>query len=358
MQQFPKVFAIIFIFCLSLSNALLPATAAQADDTQAALARIEANLHALPEVAWLPAPFNNDEALAWVDLAATTKIAAEEAIAELQQIAATAELPLTRGTVQQGAAYDRQDLGRLQRLAETRVQRIDETVAETLGNLRGQFEIQNRELEYFRELDPDNPNHRSNAFLADGAQERVYGQLQAHLGRAESVVAWQWAFGLDAPQSAVDRINEINMLRERYALQRTQLIASSRLPEPASEDPQLLAIAQQILANPAYEFGTHGPIVLTTSAVTEHEREVSRAEIREMDVSLSGTVTLSGTQTTWQYRWQEFRFATPIQDNSSGNWHVWWITARNYSSGWERTPLGRWVSAVTVQGDLIPAGNF
>ena len=77
------------------------------------------------------------------------------------------------------------------------------------------------------------------------------------------------------------------------------------------------------------------------------------AELHRLDVSLSGDITLRGTETTWHYRWQEFRFATPIQDAASGDWYIWWITARNYSSGWERTPIGRWVSGAAVQGDRI-----
>lgn len=342
--------------CLALL--LSPGVTLADDQVQDTLARIEAALQGLPEVGWLPAPFSTEEAREWAMMAGTNRAKASEAINLLQQIGESADLPLTQGTVQQGAAYDRQDLGRLQRFAELHISRVDEAVNETNNNVTVQFDTQNRELEYFRELDPENPNHRSNAFLADGAQERVYGQLQAHARRAESVAAWQRTFGMEPSPVVIDRINEIQALRERYAQQRALVLESSRLPDAASDDPQLLSIAQQILANPAYEFGNHGPVILTTAAVTEHEREVSRAEIREMDVSLSGTVTLSGTQTTWHYRWQEFRFTTPIQDAASGNWHLWWITARNYSSGWEGTPIGRWVSAVTVQGDLIPEANF
>ena len=153
--------------------------------------------------------------------------------------------------------------------------------------------------------------------------------------------------------AAADRIAEIQQLRQRYAEQRIELIGQSRLPEPASTDAQRLAIAREILARPDYGFGRHGSVVLTSAEITDHEREVSRAEIRELDVSLSGDITLRGTETTWHYRWQEFRFATPIKDAESGDWYIWWITARNYSSGWERTPIGRWVSGAAVQGDRI-----
>ncbi len=328
------------------------------DDAQQRLVAIEAELHRLEAPDWLPAPFNDAEAAAWVALAADVKEGAQAAVAELQMIAASVELPLTRGTVQQGAAYDRQDVGRLQRLAENHIRRVDEAVQQTNANLRGMFQIQDRELEYFRELDPNNLNHRSNAFLVEGAEERIYGLLDLHAARAESWAAWQRAFTPQITQATAERIAEIQQMRQRYAEQRLEIIGQSRLPEPASTDAERLAIARQILAQPSYGFGRHGPVVLTSAGVTDHEREVSRAEIRELDVSLSGDITLRGTETTWHYRWQEFRFATPIQDAASGDWYIWWITARNYSSGWEKTPIGRWMSGAAVKGDRILESSF
>lgn len=336
----------------------LPLAAMDFDAAQVELAEIEAELHQLEPPAWLPAPFTDQGAQAWVAAAADVKVGAQDAIARLQQIGASVDLPWTRGTVQQGAAYDHQDLGRLQRLAENHIRRVDEAVQETNANLRSMFQFQDSELDYFRNLDPENPNHRSNAFLIDGAEERVYGQLDLHAARAESWAAWQRAFTPEITPATAERIAEIQQIRQRYAEQRIALIGQSRLPEPASTDAERLAIAKQILARPHYGFGRHGPVVLTSEGITEHEREVSRAEIREMDRSLSGDITLRGTQTTWQYRWEEFRFAAPIQDADSGDWYVWWITARKYSSGWEKTPIGRWVSGAAVQGDRILERHF
>ncbi len=333
-------------------------TAMDFETAQQRLPLIEASLHQLEPPNWLPAPFTDEDAAAWVALAADVKEGAQAAIAELQHIGASVDLPWTRGTVQQGAAYDHQDLGRLQRLAENHIRRVDEAVQQTNANLRGMFQIQNQELEYFRNLDPANPTHRSNAFLVEGAEERIYGLLDLHAARANSWAAWQRAFTPQITQATAERIAEIQGLRERYAEQRLEIIGQSRLPEPASTDAERLAIAQQILAQPSYGFGRHGRVVLTTADITDHEREVSRAEIRELDVSLSGDITLRGTETTWNYRWQEFRFATPIQDADSGDWYIWWITARNYSSGWERTPIGRWVSGAAVKGDRILESSF
>ena len=346
-------FVLLYLILLSL-----PVSASDVEIAQATLAETEASLHRLEPPTWLPAPFNDTEARAWVRHAADTKRSAQTAISRLDAISARVDLPLTRGTVQQGADYDKQDLGRLRQLANRIVRRVDEAVEQTNTNLGGMMQVQGSELEYFRNLDPENPSHRTNAYLGDGAQPRIYGQLDLHAARAESWAAWQRAFGREPTDNTRARIAEISNLRQRYAEQRAALIGQSRLPEPASSDAQRLEIARQILARPEYEFGEHGSIVLTSPDVTTHEREVSRAEIRELDISLSGEMTLTGTQTTWQYRWEEFRFATPIQDRASGDWHIWWITARKYSSGWDKTPIGKWVSGAAVKGDLIAERNI
>jgi hypothetical protein len=341
-----------------MAGAAEAAGAPARDDVQARLAQIEANLQHQRAPQWLPAPFDDAEAAAWVGRAAAAKVQAQQAIDQIQEIAATAQLPLTRGTVAQGAPYDRQDLNRLLGVANRTLRQVDEALDVTLRNLQAQFEAQDRELGYFRSLDPDNPTHRMNAFLREGAAEDIYGRLDRQAAMAESVAAYQRAFGREPTANTRARIQEIAQLRVAYAAGRARAIGDSRLPDAKSHDPERLAIARRILAEPRHEFGEHGPIVLTTGDIVEREKQVSRAEIKDVEFSLSGDITLTGTETTWNYRWREFKFATPIKETASGDWHVWWITAKNFSSGWERTPIGRWVPGDAVKGDLIPPENF
>ncbi|MCC5807355.1 MAG: hypothetical protein JJU00_13610 [Opitutales bacterium] len=331
---------------------------AETGDVQATLATIDAGLreHRAPQ--WLPAPFTDEEALRWVSTASTAKNFAENAIATIQQIAPDAHLPLTRGTVEQGAAYDRQDLSRLLNVSERTIRTVNESLQQTVANLRSAFEAQNRDLEYYRSLDPENPSHRMNAFLREDAPATVYGELDRQLAIAKSSAAFQRALGQEPTPNTVARIEEIIALRATYAENRLKAIGDSRLPEAKSDDPGRMAIAKQILAEPRYGFGEHGPVVLTTPEIVEREKEVSRAEIKNVEFSLSGDITLSGTETTWNYRWEEFSFATPVKETDGEDWYVWWITARKYASGWERTPIGRWVSGTAVKGDLIPPENF
>lgn len=327
--------------------------AGELGDVQSTLAGIERELreHRAPQ--WLAAPFDDAEAARWVGVAATAKQVALAAQERLQTIAAAAHLPLNPGTVQSGAPYDRHDVDRLLRFAADTIAKVDAAVQETLANLKTGFDAQNRELEYYRGLDPAKPADRMNAFLAEGAQASVYGALDRALAFANSVAAYQRAFGREPVAAVQARIDEIGALRERYAAQRSEALGASRLPEPQSTDLELVAIAERILAEPRYAFGRHGPVVLTTPGVVDREKQVSHAEIKDVDVSLSGTITLSGTETTWTYRWQEFKFVTPLQDADSGDWYLWWITAKRFSSGAETTPIGTWVSGAATKGDQI-----
>ena len=334
------------------------ATPVMADEVQVLLADIEQRLANNPAPDSLPAPFDDAVAGQWHRRAVAAREAATLAIETTTRLAETVDLPLTRGTVAQGAPYDRQDLSRLNGWAQRILRQVDEAVQETNNNLRFTFEHQDRELNYFRQLDPARDHDRMNAFLAEDAEERIYSRLDQQLALAESLAAWQRAFGREPAEVIVARIEEIHALRARYGDQRRQALGDSKLPEPRSRDRQRLQIAQQILANPRYGFGEHGPIVLTTNEVVEREREVSRAEINQVEFSLSGDITLTGSQQTWHYRWQEFGFVTPIRDADTGRWHLWWITAKNYASGWEGTPIGQWVSGSATRGDEIPRGNF
>jgi len=85
---------------------------------------------------------------------------------------------------------------------------------------------------------------------------------------------------------------------------------------------------------------------------------LSEEEYNDIDISLAGEITLTGTKTTWHYRWDEFKFATPILDNQTGKWYLWWITAKKFHSGASTTPIGEWVSGSATKGGVILETNF
>ena len=327
-------------------------------DVQTELRELEAKLQEKRAPKALTAPFSAQTAKLWVAAAVEAKKTAQAAAQRLPEISTTVRLEKNNpGTVQQGSPYDHQDINRLLRFAQGTVQKVDESRDTTLSNIKAQLGGLDNELDYFRQLDPNNDTHRMNAFLKEGAPEDIHSRLDAHLEVASSAAHFMAAFGKPPTAKVQSRMDEINQLKAQYDTQLEQAAGAYKLPEPSSNDTERLAIAKQIVEKPSYKFGTHGPIVLTTADTIDLEREESEEEFTDVDISLSGKITLTGTKTTWTYRWQEFKFATPLQDKG-GNWYVWWITARKFSSGGSRTPIGEWVSGKAVKGSLIREENF
>ena len=330
----------------------------QLGDVQARLSAIEQSLRSQRAPDALYSPFTEADAKAWIGLLTTARETAQAASVEIEGIAPLAYLPVNRGVVQDGSPYDTQDLQRLFRFAQETISDVEESIATTQDTLKHRFDFQGtNELTVWRELDPSNEHHRMNFYLSEGAEGEVLGRMDKQMAFAQSVAAYQRARGEVPTAEAQARIDEIAGLRSKYLEDRITVVGNSRLPEPASTDAARLAIAEEILANTEYAFGTHGPIVLTTDEIITREKEVSRETIKDVDISSSGTITMSGTRESWNYKWEEFKFATPLKDES-GEWYIWWITAKKYESGWEKTPIGHWISGGSVKGSLILPDNF
>jgi hypothetical protein len=156
---------------------------------------------------------------------------------------------------------------------------------------------------------------------------------------------------------ALAMLDKLDQAEKEFQRKRLVALASSRLPEARSTDPTRLSIATRILQTPRYQFGEFGTIVLTTDRIIEREKKSSEIDIDKLELSLSGDLKASGTETGWTYRWQEFKFAVPLKE-TDGSWAIWWITAKNYSSGAANTPIGSWVSGRAEKGNPIPRENF
>lgn len=327
-------------------------------DIQAVLKALEANLFASRAPKTLSIPFTKTKAQAWVKTALKANKTARESKQEIQRIANEADLEKSNmGTVSQGALYDQQDLNRLLQFADSTIKGVQDAKDDTLNNLKTQLTAMNSELNYFRNLDSNNPDDRANAFLKEGASENIHNRLNGMLAKTNSVIYFVEALGQQAPDKVVALSNEISQLKISYDTNREKAIGAFTLPEPQSTDSKLMAIASTVVEIKRYNFGPHGPIVLTTDKIIDKEKTESEEKFTDVDVSISGDITLSGTKTTWTYKWKEFKFATPIMD-SDGKWYVWWITARNYSSGGRRTPIKQWVAGVSSKGSQIRRENF
>jgi hypothetical protein len=47
----------------------------------------------------------------------------------------------------------------------------------------------------------------------------------------------------------------------------------------------------------------------------------------------------------------------PLKETDSDTWYIWWLTAKNFSSGGSRTPLNKWISGEANKGNRILPKN-
>lgn len=331
---------------------------AQLGDVQSILADLRASLQQSVVPRQLFAPITTDEAQQLVAARSDTKRRAREVIAELDRIQPLAYLETNNpGTIEQGTAFDQNDVRSMRITAQSNSEKADAAYRATVDQLNRELkDQQDGQIAFYDRVFAEPEKNRSK-FLAEGADQEIYGTLDRMMRVPNSLAEIQKASGEQVSLAVRARQEKLNSLRAIYAQSRELLLGEYTLPTPASQDKGRLEVAAEILANPSYEFGIHGPIVLTTESIDTRSKEVSRDTIKDVDVSLSGTVTWSGTRETWQYDWDEFSFATPLKSDD-GDWHVWWITAKYFRSGASSTPLNRWISGGATQGNLILEKNF
>ncbi|MCB1832733.1 MAG: hypothetical protein KDH19_04715, partial [Geminicoccaceae bacterium] len=82
----------------------------------------------------------------------------------------------------------------------------------------------------------------------------------------------------------------------------------------------------------------------------------SEIDIDDVDVGAGGDLTLSGTETSWTYRWKQYQVATaePVGDTH----YIFYNTLKYYTAGADTTPLNRWIVANRIQTVEIPRENI
>ncbi|HHH35957.1 MAG TPA: hypothetical protein ENK48_03895 [Gammaproteobacteria bacterium] len=323
---------------------------AQLGNVQQRLATVEANGRKYAPPRPLTLPFSETEARAWAEAASDARTVADHNLKELEAIVPLAYLPENRGTPQTGAPYDASDINRLRRHALNVRNEIENGYRLMANDLDGRLtEIDHRAASYAaQELTLD----KLWKFIGDGEEVRAFAQIDEDLAVVRSALFLEQALGRDTAKAS-QSIARLEQAKKDFVNKRDMALESSRLPEPAAQDEERIAIARQILANPEYRFGKHGRIILTSPEIVERERKDSEIEIDDAEISLSGDLKLSGTETTWTYKWEEFKFATPLKEVDSDTWYIWWITAKKFSSGSASTPMNQWVSGKATKGNRI-----
>ncbi len=315
---------------------------AQLGDVQKRLATIETNSRRYSAPGPLTPPFSEKEANAWVEAASNARTVAEHNLQELAKIEPIAYLPNNPGTPQTGAPYDADDVKRLRRNSARQLQDAEGAYHAMAQDFKSRFAHIEREVQERWQEDPK--SDKKWIFIGEGRKEEAMQVFAEHAAIVQSAAYLESALGRPTTE-ALAVLEKVNKGKTDFLRNSQIALDSSRLPEPQSTDKKMLAIAESILKVPRYKFGEYGKIVLTTSEIVDRERKDSEIDIDDAELTLGGDLKMSGTQTTWTYKWKEFKFAVPLKEPDSDMWFIWWITAKNYSSGGDRTPLNQWVSS-------------
>jgi hypothetical protein len=325
----------------------------QLGDVQARMRLLQQNFDQYPVPEAMQPPFDAEAVAQWVKQASAARTVGEHNLKELNAIAPLAYLPNNPGTPQNGSPFDADDVRRMQQNAIQMQQQVQNNYQAMSDNITNQLQQKLEQVKTRWQEDPE--GDKKWVFLKADQVSQAEQLFSESMALAQSSI--YLAQALQQNHSLASKALEtIKQAEQNYQANGELALNSSRLPEAVSDDGEMTAYAEEVLSRPRYEFGEFGPIVLTSKTIIDRESKSSEIDIDKVEV-VGTDLKMSGTETTWTYRWQEFKFATPIQD-PDGTWYIWWVTAKKYSSGSSITPIGEWVAGQSTQGNPILASHF
>jgi hypothetical protein len=299
-------------------------------------------------------PYQKGQLGQWLTQLATLRQNARKIHAPLPAIKQRAYLPDQRLTVEQGGIYDLKDADRLERSLITTVNTINnqlKTFGEQLNLIVAGVKA---DLPHYTQYDPANRNDQANHFLSVDRADEIRARLAQHQLTISEAAHYAQLLKDSTHQERLAILKEAQTATGAYEANYQKARQLVRLPKAASTDPNLTAIAKKTLAN--YEdVGDIKRLVINTKKV-HRSKETSETKYDDVDVSLSGTVTLSGTKTTYSYEWDQFQVATaePVSDKH----YIYYNTLKYFTSGSTTTPLNRWILSGRIQSCEIPVENI
>ena len=328
---------------------------AELGDVQARLRNLENTIRQRPFPQHPPMPYKDTDIINWIKAAAPFRKVAIENYQTLAVIAEKAWLPNNSGVVQQGAKYDMNDVSRLQNSLRGDVEKIDGTVKQIELNLNAGIDQSLQTIEWWDALDPKNEHQQVNNFIGESSEATAMEILNKELQLAEAALSFDQALNrktIDQRKAWRDRVKTTIV---NYQARRNQALNLSRMPKADSTDNSLIETALKTLEKPSYGAGKILRLLINSDKVTREE-ESSEIEIDEVDVSLSGKIEMSGTETTTFYKWEQYQVATaePV-DNK---FFIFYNTLKYYTSGASTTPLNRWILSNRIKGAEILEANI
>lgn len=302
-------------------------------DVQERLKRIEAARAEVPRPPDFP--YDGEAVTAWVVSLAQTRQIAEQALAALATIGEKAHLPNNPGTVGQGAPYDMQDVGRLNRAHRNTLMRVDAS----LEQFKRDLDLQVAEVARRHSAQPPavaDSSARQNHYLGKGIAERRRDQLRADRKLVEAALVFDRLLNRAETAEHLSALEQVDRAAAQYESLHAQALAEVRMPPAVSVDEALMTVARETLENPKYGAGPVARMVISTDR-QQYEKEMSEDQYDDVDISLSGEVTLSGTRTTYRYAWEQFQVATAEQED--GKYYIFHNTLKRFTAGAPTTPL-------------------
>ncbi len=369
---------------------------AELGDVQARLRAINQRIRQLKRPPTPQEPYEAGELGQWLTALANLRTAAAKTYQPLPAIRQRAYLPDTRLTVEQGGAYDLKDVDRLQRSLIGLAKEIDTEVKAFGEHLELVVTNLHKGLAFYKEFDPADPSDQSNHFLLAGRADEIRARLakdertateaaqyakliadpsyQRRLGLAKKAPPAAKAGGQPGPdkqaaakvaqqakptedvtyEKRLALVKEVQATAAAYEANYQKARELVRMPKAATQDAKLTDIAKKTLAGYDY-VGDIKRLVINTEKA-HRTKTTSEERYDKIDVSLSGTVTLTGTKTTYFYEWDEFQVATaePVGDKH----YIFYSTLKYFTSGASTTPLNKWIISARMQSSEIPEANI
>lgn len=325
-------------------------------DVQNRLASIEKSIRQIKIPQTPKQPFKKGELAQWITGLAQARNGAIQIYKPLPGIKKRAYLPNNRETVQAGGAYDMNDVDRLDRSLRSIVGQIDKDLPKFTMGLDVALKHLTDGLEFYKNMDPTDPDQQTNHFLAQGradevrkklTQDAVFAGEAAHYAKILKHKNFEQRVAIENQVKSVSALYEVNYQKAR------QLI---RLPEAATTDSDLVEIAEETLGNPKYDYVGDIKRMVINLEKTHRSKKTTQATIDNIDISLSGKVTATGTETTYFYEWEQFQVATvePVEDK----FYIFYSMLKQFTSGGPTTPLNKWIISSRHQSSEIPEENI
>ncbi len=340
---------------LRFGNDQAAKTRAKLGDIQGQLRTVYNRLQSSQPPPLPQAPYANNALPKWIDAAAALRQASLQDLPKIQLLKQEAYLPLTRGTVEQGAAFDMQNVDSILSGLQGDISQIDSTLKQLSDNLDLQVKDVSESLVGYANLDPTQAKDRTNSFLREGAEAETHTSLAEKQQLIKAAIAFDQRLKRKTLADRQALYTRIEKTRSDFDAKRIQALQLMRMPKTESTDKTLLNTAKETLAKPTYEVGKIVRLVINAKLV-HREKESSEVDFDKVDVSISGKVKLSGTQTTTRYVWDQYQVATaePVGDK----YYIFYNTLKYFTAGATTTPLNRWLLSGRFQGAEIPLDNI